>query len=219
LDTLRSRERIRTLSTPKLLALEDQPAETLIGERLGYNVTTTINNVTTTSTEFLESGVILKVTPSVDQDSRVLLKIHPEVSTGTVTDDGIPNQKTTEVTTTMLVESGQTIFIGGLIRRNATETREGVPVLGDIPGLKLLFSNRAVNTVNTELVVLITPYIINQTTMALDLGKGSQVNEVADKLDVQSDRVNRVMDEGGYTETNRVNPGTDHDGYTETYIW
>jgi type II secretory pathway component GspD/PulD (secretin) len=219
LDTLRSRERLRTLATPKLLALEDQPAETLIGERLGYNVTTTINNVTTTSTEFLESGVILKVTPSVDRDSRVLLKIHPEVSTGTVTDDGIPNQKTTEVTTTMLVESGQTIFIGGLIRRNATETREGVPVLGDIPGLNVLFSNRAVNTVNTELVVLITPYIIGQTKMALDLGKSAQVGKLADKLDVQSERVNRIMDEGSYTETNRVNRIPNDGGYKETYMW
>jgi type II secretory pathway component GspD/PulD (secretin) len=217
-----------------LLALEDQPAETLIGERLGYNVTTTINNVTTTSTEFLESGVILKVTPSVDQDSRVLLKIHPEVSSGTVTNDGIPNQKTTEVTTTMLVDSGQTVFIGGLIRRDSTETREGVPVLGDIPGLKLLFSNRAVNTVNTELVVLVTPYILNQTKTALDLGNAAQIGQVADKLDAQSDRVNRIMDEGGYTETNnatrimdegrytetdRAKGVSDHNGYVETYTW
>ena len=200
LDTLRARERIRTLATPKLLVLEDQQAETLIGERLGYNVTTTIDNVTTTSTEFLESGVILKVRPSVDQDSRILLEIHPEVSTGTVTDDGIPNQTTTEVTTTMLVESGQTVFIGGLMKRTAIETREGVPILGDIPGLGLLFSNRAINSVNTELVILITPYIIEQTRMALDDGKGAKVSKVADELEVQSERINRVMDKMGYTE-------------------
>ncbi|MDX1698102.1 MAG: hypothetical protein R3308_07425, partial [Thiohalobacterales bacterium] len=140
LDTLRTRERLRTLSTPKLLALEDQEAETIIGDRLGYNVTTTIDNVTTTSTEFLESGVILKVKPSVDEQNRIFLEIHPEVSTGSVSDDGIPNQTTTEVTTSMLVESGQTVFIGGLIKRNTEQTREGVPVLGDIPGLGLLFS-------------------------------------------------------------------------------
>ena len=200
LDTLRERERLRTLATPKLLALEDQPAETLIGERLGYNVTTTIDNVTTTSTEFLESGVILKVRPSVDQDSRVLLEIHPEVSSGNVSDDGIPNQTTTEVTTTMLVESGQTIFIGGLMKRTAIETREGVPVLGDIPGLGLLFSNRAINTINTELVALITPYIIDQTRMALDNGKAAELDKVADKLDIQSERVNKIMDRTGYTD-------------------
>jgi type II secretory pathway component GspD/PulD (secretin) len=188
------------LATPKLLALEDQAAETLIGDRLGYNVTTTIDNVTTTSTEFLESGVILKVKPSVDQESRVLLEIHPEVSTGTVSDDGIPNQTTTEVTTTMLVHSGQTIFIGGLMRRNATETREGVPVLGDIPGVGLLFSNRSISTFNTELVVLITPYIIENTRMALDDGKDVQISKLKDELDIQSERVNSIMDKAGYTE-------------------
>lgn len=217
LDSLRARERLRTLATPKLLALEDQPAETLIGERLGYNVTTTIDNVTTTSTEFLESGVILKVRPSVDQESRILLEIHPEVSTGTVSDDGIPNQTTTEVTTTMLVESGQTIFIGGLMRRSATETREGVPILGDIPGVGLLFSNRAINTFNTELLVLITPYIIDQTRMALDDGKAAEVSKVEGELDVQSDRVNRIMDKTGYTEdhiSNLSGPDDEEDPYS-----
>jgi type II secretory pathway component GspD/PulD (secretin) len=200
LDSLRARERLRTLATPKLLALEDQAAETLIGDRLGYNVTTTIDNVTTTSTEFLESGVILKVKPSVDQESRILLEIHPEVSTGSVSDDGIPNQSTTEVTTTMLVHSGQTIFIGGLMKRNATETREGIPVLGDIPGVGLLFSNRSISTFNTELVVLITPYIIENTRMALDEGKEVQISKLKDELDIQSDRVNSIMDKAGYTE-------------------
>ena len=219
LDTLRARERLRTLATPKLLALEDQPAETLIGERLGYNVTTTIDNVTTTSTEFLESGVILKVKPSVDQDSRVLLEIHPEVSTGTVSDDGIPNQSTTEVTTTMLVDSGKTIFIGGLMRRNATETREGIPILGDIPGVGLLFSNRAISTFNTELVVLITPYIIDQSKMALDDGKAEKVSRFKDEMDVQSERVNKIMDKAGYTEDHMSPvPGTEDAEDPSLYI-
>ncbi len=164
LDALRSEGRLRTLSTPKLLAMEDHEAEAIIGDRLGYNVTTTIDQVTTTSVEFLESGVILRVTPSVDQQNRILLDIHPEVSTGSVSDDGIPSQSTTEVTTMMLVDSGQAVFIGGLIRRTAEATREGVPVLGSIPLLGRLFSNRASNVITTELVVLITPYMIHEKT-------------------------------------------------------
>ena len=193
LDALRTRDRLRTLSTPKLLALEDQEAETIIGDRLGYNVTTTIDNVTTTSTEFLESGVILKVKPSVDQQNRVLLDIHPEVSTGSVSDDGIPNQNTTEVTTTMLVESGKTVFIGGLIKRSEIKTREGVPILGDIPGVGLLFSNKAISTVNTELVVLITPYILDNEDIALDIGKSGHVNKVEQDLEVQPRKIDKVM--------------------------
>lgn len=193
LDALRTRERLRTLSTPKLLALEDQEAETIIGDRLGYNVTTTIDNVTTTSTEFLESGVILRVKPSVDEQGRILLDIHPEVSTGSVSDDGIPNQNTTEVTTTMLVESGKTVFIGGLIKRSASETREGVPVLGDIPGLGLLFSNKSLSSVNTELVVLITPHILDQGRVTMDAGKSGMVNAVTENLEVQPRKIERTM--------------------------
>ncbi len=200
LDALRTRDRLRTLSTPKLLALENQEAETIIGDRLGYNVTTTIDNVTTTSTEFLESGVILKVKPSVDEQGRVFLEIHPEVSTGSVSDDGIPNQTTTEVTTTMLVDSGQTVFIGGLIKRTAEQTREGVPVLGDIPGLGMLFSNRTLSSVNTELVVLITPHIIDNDLVRLDGGKKERVVQVATELEEQPVDIKESLDKLDYFE-------------------
>ena len=66
LNLLSEKGRVHTLSTPKLLALENQEAEVIIGDRQGYAVTTTINQVTTESIEFLESGIILKVIPSVD---------------------------------------------------------------------------------------------------------------------------------------------------------
>ena len=200
LDMLRTRDRLRTLSTPKILALEGREAETIIGDRLGYNVTTTIDGVTTTSVEYLESGVILKVKPSVDEQNRILLDIHPEVSTGTVSDDGIPNQTTTEVTTSMLVQSGQTAFIGGLIKRSAQETREGVPVLGDLPVLGGLFSNRAINSVNTELVVMITPYIIDHDKVAIDQGQRQRVNSIAQDLEVQPAKTNRHLEKLDYFE-------------------
>ncbi|MBT8117978.1 MAG: hypothetical protein KJO66_09105 [Gammaproteobacteria bacterium] len=200
LNALRTRDRLRTLSTPKLLALEGQEAETIIGDRLGYNVTTTIDNVTTTSTEFLESGVILKVKPSVDEQNRIFLKIHPEVSTGSVSQDGVPNQSTTEVTTSMLVESGQTVFIGGLIKRTSEQIREGIPVLGDIPGLGLLFSNRSLSSVNTELVVLITPYIVDNDKVRLDDGKVTRVEQVAAELEEQPRDIEQALDKLDYFE-------------------
>jgi type II secretory pathway component GspD/PulD (secretin) len=200
LDALRTRDRLRTLSTPKLLALEGQEAETIIGERLGYNVTTTIDNVTTTSTEFLESGVILKVKPSVDEQNRIFLEIHPEVSTGSVSQAGVPNQSTTEVTTSMLVESGQTVFIGGLIKRTSEQSREGVPVLGDIPGLGLLFSSRSLSSVNSELVVLITPYIVDNDTVRLDGGKVARVETIAEELEEQPRDIEEALDKLDYFE-------------------
>ena len=124
-------------------------------------MTTTINQVTTESIEFLESGVILRVTPTVDASGGVMMSVHPEVSTGSVDTNGIPSQVTTEVTTRLLVPSDRTVFIGGLIKHSTTQTRRGMPVLGDAPGVGLLFANRRQTQTNTETVVLITPHIVD----------------------------------------------------------
>ncbi|MDH3633311.1 MAG: hypothetical protein OES20_01270 [Gammaproteobacteria bacterium] len=161
LNALKERGRLRTISTPKLLAMEGLEAETVVGTEIGYRVTTTINNVTTESIEFLESGVILKVTPTVDRSGRIMLDIFPEVSTGVVSDDGIPSKATTQVSTRMLVPDGKTVFLGGLIQNQINNTREGIPGLGDVPIIGGLFSNRSKSVVSTEIVVLITPRIVD----------------------------------------------------------
>lgn len=162
LEAQTTRNRVRTLSSPTLLALENQEAKTVIGNSTGYKVTTTINQVTTESIQFLESGVILKVTPSVDQKGRILLKVHPEVSSATV-NAGIPSKKSTEVTTEFLCEDGQSVFIGGLLKKTSTQEQTGIPVLGDVPVVGTLFSTRSEGVNNTETVVIITPRIVRDT--------------------------------------------------------
>lgn len=151
--------RVRTLSMPKLLALEHQEAEVVIGDRIGYRVTTTINQVTTESVDFIESGVILKVTPFVDRSGRIMMEIHPEVSTGSVS-NGIPSVSTTEVTTQLLADDGQPVFIGGLMRNKKSNRAQGVPILREVPLIGRLFKNSEALTLNTETVVLITPRIM-----------------------------------------------------------
>ena len=160
LSALSDEGRVRTLSTPMLRALENQPAEVVIGNRLGFRVTTTINEVTTESVEFLESGVILRFTASVDRSGGIVLEIHPEVSTGTI-DSGLPNQQTTEVTTTLVTQSGQTVFIGGLLRSSDTDARIGVPLISKIPLVGRLFSRTESVTRNFETVVLLKASLID----------------------------------------------------------
>lgn len=166
LNALSRKGRVQTLATPKLLALEHQEAQVIIGSKTGYRVTTTINQVTQESIEFLQSGVILKVTPYIDRSGRIMMEIHPEVSTSTVS-DGIPSLETTEVTTRLLVEDGQTVFIGGLMQNDVTNRQTGVPILGDIPLLGRLFSNSEEITFSTETVVLIKPQIVHAGNAAL----------------------------------------------------
>lgn len=159
LSALSSKGRVHTLSTPKLLALENQQAVTSIGDQTGYKVTTTINQVTTESIQFLESGVILRVTPSIDERGRILMKIHPEVSTASV-NNNIPSKNSTQVNTTLIAEDGQSIFIGGLIRNSNNYKRAGIPLLGDIPVIGNAFSRWEDGGTSTETVVVITPRII-----------------------------------------------------------
>ena len=159
LNALNNKGRVRTLATPKLLTLENQEATTNIGDKLGYRVTTTINNVTSETIQFLETGVILRVTPSVDTDGRIALRVRPEVSSGTLL-GGIPSKKTTEVNTQLVAENGQSILIGGLIKSTSGQRRIGVPLLGDVPGLGKLFSNNEHTGSSTETIVLITPRIV-----------------------------------------------------------
>ena len=183
LNALKERGRLRTISTPKLLAMEGLEAETVVGTEIGYRVTTTINQVTTESIEFLESGVILKVTPTVDRDGRIMLDIFPEVSTGAVSDDGIPSKSTTQVSTRMLVPDGRTVFLGGLIRHQVNNTREGVPGLGDIPVVSGLFSNRSTSFSSTEIVVLITPTIVDYAEPASAPRELRRVEDINRMLD------------------------------------
>ena len=159
LRALQDEGRLNTLSTPKLVALENEEASVVIGDRRGYQVTTTINQVTTESIEFLESGVILRVTAEIDATGKILMNVHPEVSNGTVDANGIPSQTTTEVTTNILVPSGETIFIGGLLKQTESVARRSVPVVNRVPGLRRLFSSKERNRLATETVVLIRPII------------------------------------------------------------
>lgn len=179
LSALTSQGRARTLSTPTLLAVEGIESSVIIGDRRGYSVTTTINQVTTESIEFLESGVILRVTAAVDTNGQIMMDIHPEVSNGVINPlTGIPSQTTTEVETRMIVPDGETIFIGGLIKHQIDESKEGVPVLSRIPGVGRLFSNRQQTHTNTETIVLITPTIVADRVRLADPATLDEVRDI-----------------------------------------
>ena len=173
--------------------MEDREAETQVGTRIGFKVTTTVNQVTSETIEFLETGIILKVTASVDRSGRILMDIHPEVSTGTVSDDGIPSKATTEVSTQMLVPNGKTVFMGGLIRRSVNNTREGVPGLGDVPLVGALFSNDSKNISTTEIVVLLTPTIIDFTKADVETGAVIKVDAINRLLGGEEERIDKEM--------------------------
>jgi len=156
---------VTVLANPKLLVINKQRGEVMIGNRDGY-LTTTITETTATETvEFLETGTRLVVRPYIGDNEYVRLEIHPEDSSGSVATVGtaaLPSETTTEVTTNVFVRSGRTIVIGGLFRERTSNGRSQVPVLGNIPYLGVMFRSTSDDTDREEVIILVTPHILKQ---------------------------------------------------------
>ena len=191
LTALSNKGRVHTLATPRLLALEDQEATTNVGDEIGYKLTTTINNVTTESIQFLQTGVILRVTPSIDADGHVMMRVHPEVSSGSIA-AGIPSKNTTEVSTQLVARDGQAVLIGGLIKASNYQ-RQGVPLLADLPLIGRAFSNTADTGASTETIVLITPHIVTADGAMVDAPSAQKVQDAERVLDLRNDTLDRKI--------------------------
>ncbi|MFC2074979.1 type II secretion system protein GspD [Bdellovibrionota bacterium] len=166
LEVLQERTKTNILAHPKVLALNGKEAEILIGKETAYKTTTQLNTgATQESVEWLESGTRLLFTPHITENGEILMEIHPEVSTETlrtVGNEQLPDKTSTEATTSISVIDGQTIVLGGLISEEIINTDTGIPILQDIPLLGLLFKRKTVDTEKREIVILITPHIINE---------------------------------------------------------
>ncbi len=119
----------------------------------------------TTTIEYKQYGVSLAFTPTVLADGRISMRVRPEVSTlttSTVQINGynIPGFTTRRAETTVELGSGQSFMIGGLINNTNTSTLNKAPFLGDLPVLGALFRSQAFRREETELVIIVTPYLV-----------------------------------------------------------
>jgi type IV pilus assembly protein PilQ len=151
----------RILANTKIVALNKQRGQLLLGRRDGYVTTTTTETTTTQTVEFLETGTQLIFRPFIGEDGMIRLELHPEDSDGGINDLGLPFEETAEITTNILVKDGQTVVIGGLFRERNVQGERKVPVLGDIPLAGNLFRSRENTTTREELIILLTPHVID----------------------------------------------------------
>lgn len=151
----------RILANTKIVALNKQRGQLLLGRRDGYVTTTTTETSTTQTVEFLETGTQLIFRPFIGEDGMVRLELHPEDSDGGINDQGLPFEETAEITTNIMVKDGQTVVIGGLFRERNEQGERKVPVLGDIPLAGNLFRSRQNVTTREKLIILLTPHIID----------------------------------------------------------
>lgn len=158
-QALKTTTTAKTLANPKIVVANGQEARIQIGSKLGYFVTTTTQTSTLQNVNFLNTGVVLRVTPQISNDNRVLMVVRPEVSTGSISAAGLPQTNTTEAETTLMMEDGGGMLIGGLIKETDTDVQNKVPILGDMWLVGRFFQNRTFARERNEVVIALIPRI------------------------------------------------------------
>jgi general secretion pathway protein D len=162
--------KVKVLSAPEVMVLDNQPARLQVGQQVPVLTGTATSTLAAgapvvNSVDYHETGVIMQVTPRVNTGGLVSLDIAQEVSdvaqqaTNTIT--GSPTFDDQVFRTRVAVQDGQTVGMAGLIRDNVSQGNSGLPFIKDIPVLGTLFSTQANSRMRTELLVLITPHVVH----------------------------------------------------------
>ena len=179
LHALQTNGDVNVLSTPNIMAMDNQKAEIMVGENVPF-ITGQTQNATTGSTAVFNTinredvGIKLDLTPQISSDDSVRLEVKQEISNviaTTTTAAAGPTTSKRSASTTVVVRDRQTVVIGGLIQDNVTTSTSKVPILGDIPILGWLFKSKQTSVDKTNLMIFITPYIIKNEEDAAEMTK------------------------------------------------
>jgi pilus assembly protein CpaC len=154
---------VTTLASPNVTALSGEKATFLAGGEIPIRYTLTSNGSNTETIVFKPYGITVDFLPTVLADGRISLVIKPEVSEidGSLSVGGIPAFKVRRVETTVELGSGQSFVIGGLLKSDNSNSMDKMPFAGDIPILGALFRSNAWRRGESELMIVVTPYLVN----------------------------------------------------------
>lgn len=168
-DVLATKSDVKFLSTPQVMVLDNQTANIRVGDQIP--VTTRSSQSTAnpdapivTEVQFRDTGTLLTVTPRITSGGQITLEISQEVSIPgaepAVGGGGNVAIAQRTINSSVIVQSGQTVVLGGLILETTTSGKSGVPILMNIPGLGALFSTNSTDTFRTELIITVSPRVI-----------------------------------------------------------
>ncbi|MGA7713061.1 MAG: type II secretion system secretin GspD [Rhizomicrobium sp.] len=193
LNALASITHIEVTSSPEIMVLNNQTASLQVGDRVPIATQQAVGVVTSTSAivnsiQYQDTGVVLKVTPRVNHGGLVMMDISQEVSQVTNTTSSnidSPTIQERKINTSVAIQDGQTIALGGLITDNRTKGKSGIPFAQQIPVIGYLFGDNTDNRTRTELMVLLTPHVVENT---------DQARAVTDELRKRLPEIQPVLD-------------------------
>ncbi|MGZ5048298.1 MAG: type II secretion system secretin GspD [Usitatibacter sp.] len=181
LNTFGTNGKTRVLAAPQIMVLDNEKAEIKVGDRISVQTQSQTGVSTGTgvinSFQYLETGILLAVTPRINSGGMVTLEINQEVSQPKASQfsgsGGNPDVSTRNAKTSVVVANGESMVMAGLIRETSTMSSSGLPLLSKIPVVGALFGHQDLTKDRTELVLMITPRIVSDT---------GQAREVTDEL-------------------------------------
>jgi pilus assembly protein CpaC len=195
--------RATILAEPTLTALSGETASFLAGGEFPIPISQQLGSI---SVEYKQYGVGLAFTPTVLDDGRISMRVRPEVSE--LTDQGsirlnnfqVPALTTRRAETTVELGSGQSFMIGGLLRNTSNNAVDKAPWLGDLPILGMLFRSNSFRRQETELVIIVTPYLVKPVS-------DSQIALPTDGYRTPNDAQRIFLDRGTDSESGEQRPG------------
>lgn len=191
LSALARESDVKVISSPSVLVLDNQTAEIRVGDQQPIYASASSNadgEVLTQSVQYKDTGVSLTVTPHVNSNGLVKMDVNQDI-TDVGDEDTVTGNRSflqRKIKSSIAVQSGETIVLGGLIRENKSQSDAGVPGLKDLPVIGRAFKNYSRSGKRTELLVLITPTAIKDQTGLVKTGQEMR------------DRMKRLMDDNSF---------------------
>lgn len=174
LNALATKSLVNVISSPSVMVLDNHTATIHVGDQQPIRSSSTVTDggVTTTSIQYKDTGVMLQVTPSANAGGMVSMLIKQSVTDVGSVDEATGqrsfNQR--EMASKVAVRTGETVILGGLIRDSDNSGKQGIPWLVDVPVFGHLFGTTTTGVKRTELLVMITPRVVQSDQQVRDLG-------------------------------------------------
>ena len=151
----------KTLATPQVMVVNGQNAKIQVGQQLGFAVATVTQTATVQDVRYLDTGVVLDVTPTIARDGRILMQVKPKVSTGAINPNTLlPEETTRQVETSVMLNNHQGMIVGGLIQEEDRVVIRKLPWVGDFKFVGPLFQRREAVRTRSEIIVALIPHIV-----------------------------------------------------------
>lgn len=216
LQSLASEGKANILAAPHILVSDNREARIQVGSQVPIATQTAVSprdtdaqptSTITSTVQYKDIGIILKVKPQVNEGGLVSLEISQEVSSlgdlVPIAGQNFQAINKTEATTNLVAQDGETIIIGGLIREDITKSSAGIPFLHKIPILGHLFGNKINETIRNELIILLTPRVVRSMPEAADVTsdylnryKAATKDEKIDEYIKDKDKVKKEESKG-----------------------